>query len=699
MSKQYGYAGNILHINLTTGEIRKILSNKYLPESIGGRALAARLYWDFVPADCEPFDPENCLIMTAGALTGTGAALSGIGICVGKSSSVSPKHTYFVSQCACDWSHEMKYAGYDAIITTGSSPKPVYINVFNDNVEILDAANLDLWGTTTRECRNRLVDKYGRNTLVACIGPAGENKVVQAVINTDCNSAFSQGGYAAVMGSKNLKAIAINGTGSIEVADPERILGLNEINRKLNSIKDGEVREYNGKTTVGHLDPTLSIFYPNPESGLNTEVKEGTCHIRKAGCPGCNRMCKTKVHFDDGSIPDGAWDCGETVFNLTTTQAYYGGRPYGRPNRALSMYNDELGIDCFSNGVSGFSIFDTGSTKMTVDYSKKGRGAASAVMDIWLAAVQDGTLTNENTGVDWSKFGSIEFMKTWLDNLAYRIGFGDILANGLEYACNYIAGHEEYGPKREKVRHYYERTCVKAGVFGGINRHCLMLGYGATTVKPLPSATLYSAVNVKRGREPHAIMGHPGRGVTAPPADFSLHFYGTDNFEGDNWGRDLARAVATHELYSIESDSIPYCSHNTWIIPSENFFDWNDPIEYTKYSLMCCAEYVTAVHGKTYTREDILKMDEAAINLERAIWLRDGYLEGPVDTFWDCIFEEEDMEGNLLIPRDKFEQCLQYYYEARGWVNGIPTRHKLEELGMRDVADALEQKYNIPLEA
>ena len=697
---KYGYAGKILHVNLTTGEITTIDSSTYLPRAIGGRALAANLYWDYVPKECEPFDPENCIIMTAGALTGTGAAMAAIGICTGKSASMWPGHSYQVSQCACDWPNAMKYAGYDAFIITGAADHPVYLNIQDDKVEICDCADLDLWGTMTSACYRKLVETYGHDTHVACIGPAGENLVVQGVINTDSNSAFSMGGYAAVMGSKKLKAIAVNGTGYISVADPDRIMELNEVNRVLLSMREGETRDYHGTTLVGHRDPTMSLFYPNPQSGLHEDMRQGKCGIRMHGCPGCYRMCRTKVHYYDGSVPDGSWDCGETVGQLSSEQAYYGGRPYGKHNRAIAMYQNDLGLDTFQNSASGFSIFDTGATKIKVEYTKQGKGAAASPFDTILAAVSDGTLSSEICGVDFNEFGSEEFMFEWLRKLAYRDGwFHDLYANGYGAMVDYIVNHEEFGPKRERFRHYWERTFPKAGPFGNFGRHCFMLGYGEGNVRPLPSATLYTGVNVKRGREPHAIMGHPGRGVTPPPEKFTEHFYGNSNFEGDNWGPDLAKAVAKHELYSMECDSAPYCSHNTWIIPSENFFSWNDPEDYTKWSLMCYAEYLSAVHGREITEEETLRADEQAINLERAIWIRDGYLEGPVDTFWDCIFEEEGKDGVILVPRDQYEQCLQYYYGFRGWKNGVPTRETLHRLDMDDVADTLEQKYGIEIPA
>ena len=141
MSKGYGYAGTILKVDLTTREIEYIPSSKYLPEYFGGRGLLAKLYWDYIPADIDAFDPRNCLIFTTGPLTATGVSQTATGI-MGSKAPMFRKASYYVSTCGGAWPFEMKYAGFDAFIITGESATPVYLWINDGKCEIRDAASL-----------------------------------------------------------------------------------------------------------------------------------------------------------------------------------------------------------------------------------------------------------------------------------------------------------------------------------------------------------------------------------------------------------------------------------------------------------------------------------------------------------------------------------------------------------------------------
>ena len=139
----------------------------------------------------------------------------------------------------------------------------------------------------------------------------------------------------------------------------------------------------------------------------------------------------------------------------------------------------------------------------------------------------------------------------------------------------------------------------------------------------------------------------------------------------------------------MKMDSVARCDFNGWN---------NTPTdEYFELSILATKEYMSAVFGREFTDEEIDAKMEMLVDLERAIWLKEGYLDGPVDTFYDCVFEEENELGQVLIPKESFEQAREYYYQAKDWVGGVPKRCKLEADGLADVADILEKDYNIVL--
>ena len=211
-----GWAGKILDIDLSTRTINTLpLDMEMARLFLGGRGLGARLLWDLVGPEVEPLSPENALIIATGPLTATGFQTS-------NRFSVSTKSpqtgTILDANSGGSWGMRLKRCGYDAIIIRGKSESPVYIDMSPDNVEIKDATHL--WGKTVSETSEALgQDKNKRNVL--CIGPAGENQVRFAAIMNDVTRAAARGGPGAVMGSKNLKAIVVEGKEKITFADRE----------------------------------------------------------------------------------------------------------------------------------------------------------------------------------------------------------------------------------------------------------------------------------------------------------------------------------------------------------------------------------------------------------------------------------------------------------------------------------------------
>ncbi len=215
----FGYTGKILRVNLSTRSVAtEALNREEALKFIGGRGFGTKLYMDEVDPAIEPFDPENKLIIVTGPLTGTNAPTSGRFMVVTKS---PLSGTIACSNSGGHWGAELKFAGYDAVILEGKADKPVYLNIVDDKVEVLDASSI--WGKLVSETTEALEAVHGEKAKVLTIGPAGENLSKIAAVMNDRYRAAGRSGVGAVMGSKNLKGIVVKGSGKVETADPDKL--------------------------------------------------------------------------------------------------------------------------------------------------------------------------------------------------------------------------------------------------------------------------------------------------------------------------------------------------------------------------------------------------------------------------------------------------------------------------------------------
>ena len=206
-----GWTGKVLRVDLTTGIITKEDTAKYKPY-LGGTGLAYKVLWDEVPPGTKAWDPENRIIFGIGPLTGTGDPLSA-SVSV---TSLWPMHTEDLpatGHMGGHWGPELKYAGYDSLIIQGKAAAPVWIYIKDDVVEIRDAGRM--WGNGIYRATSDIMNIMGSDAHVAAIGQCGENLVRGS--NVMCDRSHSAGGCGSVMGSKNLKAIGVIGTGSVKL--------------------------------------------------------------------------------------------------------------------------------------------------------------------------------------------------------------------------------------------------------------------------------------------------------------------------------------------------------------------------------------------------------------------------------------------------------------------------------------------------
>jgi len=214
----HGYLGRILRVDLTSGEIgTEPMNEEYVRSFIGGSGLAVRYLWDHLGPETDPLGPENPLLFLTGPLVGTAAPACGRYEVCARSPLTG---LWGESNSGGFWGPELRFAGYDGMLITGRSPEPVSLWVQEGEATLQPAAHL--WGLDTYATQEAVREEMGEaRARVVCIGPAGENQVRFAAIMNDHGRAAGRTGMGAVMGSKNLKAIAVRGTGSVPLADPE----------------------------------------------------------------------------------------------------------------------------------------------------------------------------------------------------------------------------------------------------------------------------------------------------------------------------------------------------------------------------------------------------------------------------------------------------------------------------------------------
>ena len=325
MTQANGWIGTILRINLTEGSIKKEpLNMQDAHDYVGARGLGTKYYCNEVDPKVDPLSPENKLIFMTGPLTGTAACSAG------RYEVVSKAPLTGIIGAANSGGHfgpELKYAGYDGIIFEGKADHPVYLHINDDQVELLDAN--ELWGQGVHETTETLEAKHGK-VRVSCIGTPGERCMLFAAIMNDKNRAAGRGGMGAVMGSKNLKAIAVRGTGGVTVARPEDFM--NEVTKARTMLKEHPVTG-NGLGTFGTeilvniVNEVGGLPLRNGRDGSYWEQADDTSGerlnethlVKNQGCFGCSIACGrvTKIEgkgnldgFGEGPEYEAGWSYG-----------------------------------------------------------------------------------------------------------------------------------------------------------------------------------------------------------------------------------------------------------------------------------------------------------------------------------------------------------------------------------------------------
>jgi aldehyde:ferredoxin oxidoreductase len=314
-----GWMGKILKIDLSSGSQEIVpVSQETLRRFLGGRGLGVKLYTDLCPVPVDPFAAENALVFMTGPLTGT-VMTSGRYQVVSRSPLTG---TICDSSSGGSFGAALKAAGLDGLVIQGCAAKPVYLYVHDGEVEVRDAAAM--WGLDTQRTQKAVQEQTAPKAAVACVGPAGENRVLFAAIMNDRDRAAGRGGMGAVMGGKNLKAVAASGSQVVAIADPEAYQALNA---RIDRVVDknpvtGKSLQVLGTSVLVNIINAHGMFPTenfrrgvfNDAEGTSGEKIAETLLQRQSACYkcpiGCGRTTKTRERSGEGPEYETVWAFG-----------------------------------------------------------------------------------------------------------------------------------------------------------------------------------------------------------------------------------------------------------------------------------------------------------------------------------------------------------------------------------------------------
>ncbi|MEE8442984.1 MAG: aldehyde ferredoxin oxidoreductase family protein [Dehalococcoidia bacterium] len=399
MNPSKGFAGANLHVDLTSGKVKRVpIDSGFVRSYIGGLGIASRLLSDMVPPGTDPLSPENVLIFASGPLTGTLAPGAARVYAMAKSPLSGLLGTSNGGHSA---GIMLKYAGYDNLVITGRAERPVYIKVSDEDVEIVDAGHI--WGKDTWQTVDILVEEIGRYAI-SCIGPAGENLVRFANIMSNKRSGFNKTGLGAVMGSKNLKAIAVRGTKGVEVED----------RRGFRKLVDALLAGFaaSPETTSWRQYGSAARWKADKE-GFGREEFRQRVWKRYYACLACPVACKHDVHLRGGSY-DGL------AFHIS-----------GLPS--LSGHHQ----------MAGMENWDELSKCVELENRYGLDGAAMAGVVNLVAQLREQEIISEKDTEGLDLTWGAGTLRQLIPLIAHREGIGDLLAEGARGAAKIIGGGAE----------------------------------------------------------------------------------------------------------------------------------------------------------------------------------------------------------------------------------------------------------------
>jgi benzoyl-CoA reductase subunit BamB len=646
---RYAETGFNLEIDLTRGNIERIETDPRLTELyLGGLGTNAKILWDRVPPETEPFSPDNLLIFSTGLLVGTPAVGANRTIVT----TLSPQTQLMAySMMGGFFAPELKYAGYDKLILRGKSPNLVYLWINNDKVEIRDASHLKGKGAVeTQELIKRELKEPSAH--VAAIGLAGENKVYFASIEQGRSSASRQG-IGAVMGDKGIKAIAVRGTKDITIARPAEFIGLcNDVMKYI---------EHRQKNPIPGVMPILAVLGSPQEMALfdeewhtqnfmwgnarerkkdfwNKEIEEKwretqeSVRTRLISCYNCPVKCGATI-----SIPGFSTYMMKCFSKLTYTMAAYSDLDFGFK---IAQRATEYGVDAYST---------------------------PQVMAFALELYEAGILTDQDmSGIPSDNEGRFYWL---LDRIVRREGIGDVLANGTYWAAKQIGkGAEAYAHNTIKK---HEQLPLKLGMLNPI--YFLMYSIGEKiNITQIEGQFPQTPFPTMEEREAFVKDW-----MQVPDEKFKEYFLKWDP-RGVNSIPFYPGVEACCEIVDW-MERMHYIDDALGICAGLSSFPLKPPYHMHNYPL-----FISSGAGIDMDEEGLIRITRRNRQLVRANNIRRGLRradEKPPEDHWKKRFPELE------------EALLDGYYKFKGWNrDGIPTKETLKELDLGYVTEDFEHR-------
>ena len=649
-------AGKILKIDLSDQKIEFEPTSSYVSDYIGGVGIGTKFLWDQVPPETLGTDPENLLTINAGPLTGT---------LLGNKANIMVKSPLFTNKTISmagfggQFPSEMKFAGYDNIIVSGKADKPVYIHIDNNHIEIKDASHL--WGKGTSKTQEMIKAELNDPDIqVLCIGPAGENMVAYSMLVHDIQNTASKGGFGAVMGSKNLKAIAVRGTKGLSIAHPEAFWDIfkefynwhsSGMVRTFTKLlqKEGQARHmqihYTQRNTVpwGYFD-TWEI--PEKEKAYLIDDFQKKHLVGAVGCAFCMVQCAE--NYKVPGIGNGGCNC------IAYLQHRY-------------MYKShDINLWWESNQLSN-------------DYGLDAINTSSIIG--WLMKLyEEGIITAKDTDGVPMEWGSKKAVLTAIEKIAKQEGFGKILKDGVMPASEIIGkGSADFAVQLRN----------SAPFNGGQPYRATM---GAYLVPAAQEIWIHPQAADAEAAYP---MVSEYYGITYEEAeqrqsDFMNEFSAKHTSSKDSWREDnydeFGEYAFLQENVITAMDITGHCDFLSDRVP--HFGSW--------WGVQEAAKAVSATTGLDITTEKFLEVIQRRRMIELAYY----------HLCSEKLKEDEVLPYRFLRPRpdgyhkgqgvnlEEFEKILVQYYTLRkcDLDTGYPKSEELKRLGLDDVEEKLRPK-------
>jgi len=614
-----GYWGKVLRVDLTEGKITvDSLPEEWRKTYIGGTGLAAKILYDEVPAGADPLGPENLFIISVGPFQG-GSKVLGSGrftVC-----SKSPLTGIFGESLAGGYNaEEFKKAGFDALVMKGKSSKPVYLWIHDGEAELKDASHL--WGKTDAfETEDALKKELGDKKIqVAPIGPAAENLVRYAALT--CNHGHGcagRTGMGAVMGSKNLKAIAFRGTQTVPVARPEE---LEKLKKELLAIaKDADFTKLNRE-----LGQAMAVV-PREENGLlpiknflQDNWPDGAKKLGAGEGQDYNPVLKPK--------PDACSNCIMGCHRrVTISEGKYAMDSYGPEYETLGM----IGSDCLIDNLLAVNKANELCNRYSLDTIEFGGICAFA-----MEAYEAGKITKDDLGGIDLKWGDSDAMLALLEKIVKREGdVPRILGEGVRVAAE------------------------KLGVSDPLHVNGAVVP--AHDPRAFLSMAVATATSMKGASHLHGFPEAIELGVTFPETGLKELLEPLDPHSPTHKGL----AAAKFQDRMAVCNSVIFC-----------FFYEFSGLDFTRLT-----GFLNAITGWDVSPQELLKTGERVINLMNMFNIKHGMVPSR-DYQLPKRFLTPHPEGGAANVEMPFDDMMNEYYTVRDWPNGVPSQGKLKELGL-----------------